>query len=114
MDVLFFLILGHLAGDYALQSDYVATNKRNSLTTLSYHVIIYVLTIWITFLCYSLLYHPGLFLQTPTLFFLAALFVQHWLQDFLKSRYRNGSKQAYYADQVVHLAILYIYRIFIY
>lgn len=111
---MFFLILGHLAGDYALQSDYVAANKGKSTAILSYHVFIYVITIWITVLSYSLLYQPGLFLQASTVLFMTALYIQHWLQDFLKSRYQNGSKQAYYVDQVMHLLILYIYRVFIY
>ena len=114
MDILFFLILGHLAGDYALQTDYMATGKGKSLKVLSLHVLVYILTIWVFFWFYSLLYQPGLALEIGTLLFLAALFIQHWLQDFLKSRLRNCSKQVYYLDQVMHLAILYIYRIFIY
>jgi len=114
MDILFILILGHLAGDYAFQSDKVASVKRNSLLTLSYHVLIYTLTIWAAFMLYSILYQPRLFLNTATLIFLLALYIEHWTQDFIKSRYKNGSKQAYYVDQIMHLMVLYIYRIFIF
>jgi hypothetical protein len=114
MDILFFLILGHLAGDYALQTDRMAAEKGKSIAALSLHVAVYVITLWFFFLFYSLIYHPGLYLQGATFLFLAALYIQHWGQDFLKSRYRNGSKQLYYLDQVLHLAVLYIYRIFIY
>ena len=114
MDILFFLILGHLTGDYAFQTDRMATQKSKSLTVLSVHVTIYVATLWLFFILYSLIYQPGIYLQTGTLLFLLALFIQHWAQDFLKSRYKNGSKQAYYLDQVIHIAVLYIYRIFIY
>jgi len=114
MDILFFLILGHLAGDYALQTDHMAAGKGKSLPILTLHVLVYIATIWVSLWIYSLLYQPGLALKTGTLLFLPALYIQHWLQDFLKSRLRNCSKQVYYFDQVLHLAVLYIYRIFIY
>jgi hypothetical protein len=114
MDVLFFLLLGHFAGDYAFQSDNMAADKRISIKILSLHVLIYVITIWAFLFFYSVLYQAGLFWKNITLIFMAALYVQHWLQDYIKSRYKNGSKQMYYADQFMHLLVLYIYRIFIY
>jgi hypothetical protein len=114
MDILFILILGHLFGDYAFQTDTMATQKKHSLSMLTYHVAVYILCIWVAFAIYSFLYRPGLFLESPSLLFIAILFIQHWLQDFLKSRYNNGSKQTYYLDQVLHLAMLYGYRMFIF
>jgi hypothetical protein len=114
MDILFLLILGHLFGDYAFQTDSMATQKKHSLLMLTYHVAVYVICIWAAFAVYAELYQPGLFFNWITLIFLVILFVQHWLQDFLKSRYNNGSKQTYYLDQVLHLAMLYVYRIFIF
>jgi hypothetical protein len=114
MDILFFLILGHLAGDYALQTDYMAAQKRTSTGVLSLHVLVYVLTIWAFFFFYSVLYQPGLFYRGGTIIFLGILYIEHWGQDFLKGRYQNGSKQMYYIDQVVHIVMLYLYRIFIY
>ena len=114
MDILFFLILGHLIGDYALQTDYMASHKKSSRFVLTFHVAVYILSIWAMFGIYSLLYNPGLFISLTTVIFLIVLFAQHWLQDFIKSRYNNGSKQMYYFDQVLHLAMLYIYRIFIF
>lgn len=114
MDVLFFLILGHIAGDYAFQTDYMAAGKRTSKAILSYHVLVYISTIWVFIIFYSLLYQPGLYIEAITFVFLAGLYIQHWFQDFFKSRYANGSKQMYYLDQFMHLAVLYVYRIFIY
>lgn len=114
MDVLFLLILGHVAGDYAFQTDSMASEKRNSKAILSFHVLIYVLTIWAFLFIHSLLYEPGLFIRTATILFLIALYIQHWFQDYLKSHYKNGSKHMYYIDQFMHLVVLYIYRIFIY
>ena len=114
MDVLFFLILGHFCGDYAFQSDRLAEKKNSSKIILAYHVLIYILTLWIFMLIYSLIYQPGLYLEASLLLFLAFLFVEHWLQDFLKGRINNCSRQMYYIDQVFHIVLLYIYRIFIY
>lgn len=114
MDILFFLIFGHLVGDYALQTDAMAAAKKSSPVVLSFHVMVYVINLWLFFAIYSVLYQPGLFLQSATILFLSALYLEHWAQDFLKGRLENCSKQAYYIDQVLHLAVLYIYRIAIY
>lgn len=114
MDILFFLILGHLIGDYALQTDYMAAQKKSSTAVLTFHVIVYILSLWAIIALYSLLYYPGLFIQLATILFLAVLFILHWLQDYIKCRYNNGSKQWYYIDQVLHLVMLYVYRIFIF
>jgi hypothetical protein len=114
MDILFFLILGHLIGDYALQTDYMASHKKNSRAILTRHVVIYAASVWAMIAAYSFLYRPGLFIKLATIIFVAVLFIQHWLQDFIKNRYNNGSKQWYYIDQVLHLVILFAYRIFIF
>ena len=114
MDVLFFLILGHFCGDYALQSDRLAQRKNSSKFLLAFHVLIYVLALWVIMLVYSLIYQPGLFLEASLLLFLIFLFAEHWLQDFIKGKIQYRSKQLYYIDQVIHIVLLYIYRIFIY
>ncbi|MCD6161776.1 MAG: DUF3307 domain-containing protein [candidate division Zixibacteria bacterium] len=114
MDILFFLILGHFCGDYAFQSDRMAERKKSSLIILSYHVIVYTICIGAFFVFYSLLYYPGLFYQTATLLFLGILYIEHWVQDFIKNRNETCSKQNYYIDQMIHIAVLYFYRIFIY
>jgi hypothetical protein len=114
MDILFFLILGHLVGDYALQTDFMAENKGKSPLVLSAHVAIYVASLWAFFMFYSILYQPGLFFKLATLLFLGFVYIEHWLQDYLKNRHKECSKQMYYLDQVLHISILYFYRIFIY
>lgn len=113
MDLMFFLLLGHFCGDYALQSDYIATRKKNSKSVLALHSAIYTATIWATIFIHSLLYGSGLAFSVTTLIFIAALFIQHWLQDFYKGRNVEHSKQLYYVDQALHLVVLYIYRIFL-
>jgi len=63
---------------------------------------------------YSLLYRPAVSFHTATLIFLIFIFIEHWLQDYLKHRINNGGRQAYYIDQVAHVTLLYLYRIFIF
>lgn len=114
MDVLFFLLFSHFCGDYALQSDKTAERKKSSYGALTIHVLIYTFCIWIFLALYSLLYMPGLYLKTATVLFLLFLLVEHWGQDYIKHRVPDCSKQAHYIDQVIHIALLYIYRIFIF
>lgn len=114
MDVLFFLLLGHFCGDYAIQTDNIAQKKKKSRFLLSYHVLTYIICLWIFLAIYSFLYQSGLYLETGVLLFLAILYVEHWLQDFIKSRINRRDKQLYYIDQLLHIIMLYIFRIFIY
>jgi hypothetical protein len=53
------------------------------------------------------------FLEWTTGGLLLPLFALHWLQDFVKCRNFNHSKQAYYVDQVLHLTQLYAIRLLI-
>ena len=112
MDVLFFLLLGHFCGDYALQSDKTADKKKSSLIALTTHVIIYTLCIWIFIMAYSFLYNPGIYLRAATLLFMVILFAEHWIQDLIKGRITDCSRQMHFVDQILHIAVLYIYRIF--
>lgn len=113
-DLLFFLLLGHYIGDFALQSDKMVLNKRGSKAFLSLHVLLYTATLAL-FLAYGLDLHENRsFMSLTTLLVLAAVYVVHWIQDFVKSQTFNGSKQAYYVDQSIHLITLFIVRIYIY
>lgn len=111
MDLMWFLFLAHLTGDYALQSDRIAAEKGRSMATLTWHVAIYVACIGITLWLYSSFTAKYNFVNSPALLALVLLFGLHWTQDFVKSRYFSQSKQAYYADQVIHLAQLYAIRL---
>ena len=83
-DVLFFMILGHFFGDYALQSDRMAERKVHSLLVLSIHVLIYTI-------CIGAFWAVGLMLNGQqdafslfALVALVAIYLLHWLQDFFK------------------------------
>ena len=97
-----------------MQSDKIADRKKSSTGALTRHVIIYTFCIWAFLAVYSFLYSPGLYLETGTLIFLIFLLIEHWGQDYIKNRIVNCTRQMHYIDQVVHIALLYIYRIFIY
>jgi hypothetical protein len=110
-DTLFFLIFGHFLGDYALQTDNMAKRKSASLSTLSLHVLIYTITVGFFWWLGTALNARNDFWRLTVAVVLGSLYLAHWLQDFLKSRYFNNSKQSYYLDQAVHLGILYLIRI---
>lgn len=113
-DLLFFLLIGHYIGDFALQSDKMAQNKGRSKVFLSFHVLIYTATL-ASFLVYGLNLHENTsFMSLTTLLVVAAVYVIHWIQDFIKSQKFNGTKQAYYVDQAIHVITLLIIRIYVY
>ncbi len=115
IDLLFFLILGHFCGDFALQSDRMAALKRTSLDALTIHVTLYTVTI-ASFLAIGLFLQNSLDLlfNLATVGVLVFIFVEHWLQDWLKAKRFNESRQAYYLDQAIHALILFAVRIFVY
>jgi len=105
MDLLFFLLLGHYLGDYALQTDKMAANKRSLNPLLFLHVAIYTLTIIICIGIHDLMYSPHILISS--LPWMIPVYIIHLLQDVLKSRFFNGSRQMYYIDQALHLITLY-------
>ena len=115
IDLLFFLLLGHFCGDFALQSDRMATRKRRSNGALIAHVALYTLTLG----CFLA---AGLYLQGSldqlfrpiTIGVIFFIFIEHWMQDWLKAGKYKDSRQAYYLDQALHVSILFIIRIFVY
>jgi hypothetical protein len=113
MDLMWFLFLAHLTGDYALQTDRMAADKGSDPVTLTAHVTVYTLCIALTLWLYAALTRQFGFFTLTSGGLMAPLFVLHWIQDFTKSRYFKHSKQAYYADQVLHLAQLYIIRLLV-
>lgn len=109
MDLMWFLMLGHLAGDYAFQSDRMADEKRSSHRALTIHVLIYTAAIALVLFIYSQWTGAFLFWTLRTGLILAAMFTLHWTQDYLKGRYFR-SRQAYYQDQLLHLLQLFVIR----
>jgi hypothetical protein len=111
IDLLFFLLLGHFCGDFALQSDGMASRKNGSRSALTVHVLVYTLTLGV-FLIIGLALngYPSIF-SLRTAGVLLVVLAVHWLQDLIKSEKFNLSKQAFYIDQAIHLITLFAIRI---
>ena len=111
MDLMWFLFLAHLVGDYALQTDAMAAGKGRSHRLLTLHVTVYTACIALTLTLFAMAF--GAFASTigSIVIMLVGIFVLHWIQDLVKCRYLAASRQAYYADQVLHLAQLYVLRL---
>lgn len=114
VDLLLFLLLGHFLGDFALQSDRVAAEKQQSKAVLSYHVVIYTLVITAALFVGLLLNGSQAFFTLTTVAVIPVVFVAHWIQDYLKAFKFNGTKQAFYVDQAVHVLVLFAIRILAY
>ncbi len=113
-DLLFFLLFGHVCGDFALQSDRMARDKQKSKATLTLHVAIYTLTIAAALLAAYVMADAVVVMQWATIPILLFLFVEHWIQDYVKVNGFAGSKQSFYLDQAIHLLILFALRLTIY
>ncbi len=111
MDPLFFFLLGHFIGDYALQTDKMAANKQKISGLLIFHATIYSLTIVASAGVHDLFYRPSIILAT--LPWIIPIFAIHVFQDLIKSKYLSSSRQSYYIDQALHLAALYALRIIV-
>jgi protein-S-isoprenylcysteine O-methyltransferase Ste14 len=112
--LIMYLLLGHLLGDFALQSDHMAQKKNNSKKTLSIHVAVYTLIIASVLLLHSLVTRAGYFFSWTVLLLLILLFLAHWGQDYLKGHVFAKTKQIYYLDQILHLSLLYVLRLLVY
>jgi hypothetical protein len=113
-DLLFFLVMGHVCGDFALQSDKMARMKRTSLATLTVHVAVYTATIAASLLAAFLFADVVSIMSWVTLPVLAFIFVEHWIQDYVKVNGPSTSKQSFYVDQVIHLLVLFAIRLTVY
>ncbi len=111
MDPLFFFFLGHIIGDYALQTDRMAANKQKINGHLILHAVIYSLTIVASAFIHDIFYPPSIFLAA--LPWIIPIFALHIFQDFIKGKYFSKSRQCYYIDQSLHLVALYALRIIV-
>lgn len=62
-------ILAHFIGDFLLQSDWMARNKKSSYWVCTIHVSVYIFPFFLTEL---------------TLFQILLIYIQHWVQDKTK------------------------------
>ena len=84
------LILCHLAGDYVLQTDFIANSKGENLYHMFVHCTLYISPFYIAY---------GFSLK------LIILFITHIIIDTMKARYNVIS---YSTDQILHYIIAFI------
>ena len=113
-DLLFFMLFGHMCGDFALQTDRMARDKKVSKVILSQHVAVYTVTIAASLLVAYLLGGADTVMHWATIPVLAFIFVEHWVQDYVKVNGGGASKQSFYLDQAIHIFILFALRLTIY
>lgn len=101
------LILAHALGDYALQSDYIAKEKQQSLYVLFIHTMVWTCTIVI--ICFLAGYRPS------TTLIIFTLLIPHALMDYAKVQsawfitvFPNPKVQLA-VDQVFHYTQLVIF-----
>ena len=111
MDPLFFFLLGHIIGDYALQTDRMAANKQRISGLLILHTAVYSLAIAASAYIHDLFFRPSIFFAT--LPWLIAIFALHAIQDLVKAKCLSRSRQCYYIDQALHLMALYALRMIV-
>lgn len=90
-ELIFKLILCHLAGDYVLQIDFIAQTKGSNWYHLFVHCMLYCLPFYV---CFGLDWR------------LLVILITHLIVDSLKARYK---KINYVQDQIIHYVTMLIY-----
>lgn len=103
---LFYLFAIHFIGDYVMQDDKTAKGKATSIITLSYHVILYALLLFVAF-------SPLGFKRAAI--FAALNFLLHFITDFFTSKinkrlWDKGDTHNFFigifSDQYIHFSCL--------
>jgi hypothetical protein len=99
---LFLMLVGHAVADYALQSDFMATNKNRNAVPKGYDPARHgpMQTIWPYVLSAHALIHGGMvYLVTGSIALAVAETVSHWVIDFGKCEKWYGI----HTDQWAHI-----------
>jgi hypothetical protein len=99
---LFLLLCGHAIADFALQTEWIATNKARSVRLkFSPEQRASMQIIWPYLLTAHALHHGAMvFLVTQRLSFAVAETIVHWCSDFAKCEKWIG----FHVDQAIHIA----------
>ena len=97
------ILLGHIIGDFYVQTDKIAEKKKNSIKYMLIHCLIYTIVMGISFyiLCRGIV---------ETLIILSSIFLSHFIIDLFKSKYdKKAAKYEYMVfliDQAIHIMVL--------
>lgn len=114
MTMIYVLLVAHFVADFIAQSDWMAVNKSKRWDALTVHVTVYtgVVSAFL-FAYYQMTEWPGI----GPMWFLAATFGTHFVQDAITSRINSRLWQANErhwffvgigADQLLHYVILFV------
>jgi hypothetical protein len=95
MTPLLWLVAGHFLGDFAFQSDWMATQKGKSWEINLYHAAVYTATIFVVATIGGV---------TLSVLALAILIVSHFCIDPFKARW--NLIKSIWIDQLLHLLVL--------
>lgn len=107
MDIFNCLLIGHLVGDFLLQSNWMATHKEKDWRALAVHSLVYTITIYL----FSLI-AGGLSLLALVIIFAAHVIldqrgvVRWWLTNVSKSP--DLTWLQIMVDQTLHLLVLFV------
>lgn len=104
------IILGHIVGDFYLQTDKIASNKKTSMKYMILHCLIYSMLMAVIILLLSndvklILQMTGLILITH--------FIIDIMKKYLDKRYEKYEYMIFLLDQVVHIVVLLIVYYFL-
>lgn len=99
------LVIAHLVGDFLFQTHKMAASKRSSSAWCTFHVLVYILPVWLVG-CHGLL--------------LYCIGMQHWIQDRFslalrwmtfvgQSSAKDWPTGPLIVDQVLHLVFIWIF-----
>lgn len=105
--LIFLLLCGHAICDFALQTEWIATNKnRHVRKGLSPEMREKTQVIWPYLMSAHSLHHAlAVYLVTQSLVLGWAEFLAHWLTDFGKCEKWFG----FHADQMIHIACKFLW-----
>jgi hypothetical protein len=112
MDILTWLLMGHLVGDWLLQNDWMAKGKKQGLVTIAgmVHFTIYTISVLGALCLFSEV-------RRPLLHFIISVvivFVSHWLIDATNIverwihfyRQSDNTMMRVMVDQTLHIVVL--------
>lgn len=95
------LLIGHLVGDFYLQTEKLTRKKSTHIRWLLVHVLTYCAVI-------GFIISPMLFRREFKLYFtlLAIVFISHFVIDYAKNKLFNGQFVPFLVDQLLHIVVL--------
>lgn len=108
MNLFTYLLLGHLVGDYLLQTSWMAMNKASRWLPLLTHCLIYTLSLIVAMIVGGVPIHSGVVLLIffSHVFLDKRFFVVWWTRTIMGVKNPEGNWLTIVVDQVFHLLVI--------